>query len=148
MFDLDEIIIHIILQIDPYRRQILLYLLLIVPCIGLKLHLAASPHGTNNILLFLRFDPGGVSASGLFTLIVLLYFTTFAELILQNITFRFESFSLQIDTAIHYLLFFEVKLLSQVSTRTHGSFLHFTLSLLGSASIVWRYISLFEHLDF
>lgn len=137
MLDLDEIIIHIILQIDPYRRQVLLYLLLIVSSIGLKLDLAASAHGPDNILLLLRFDSGGVSACGLFTLIVLLYLATFAKLILQNITFGFESFSLQVYTAIHYLLFFEVELLSQVSARSHSTFLHFALALLGSTPIVW-----------
>jgi hypothetical protein len=101
VLDLNQIIVNVILQINPNGRQILLHLLLIL-IIFVEFHLAAE------ILLLIRrrLSGSGAETVGIisFILKMLLQFTALRQWILQDVTFGLETFTLQVNAPIHNLL--------------------------------------------
>lgn len=101
MLDLNKIIIDIVLQVDPHGRQILLHLLLVL-IVLMEFHL------TPKILLLVQrrlrlctAEPVGIIG---FILQMLLQLAALGQRILQDVALGLETFTLQVDAAVHNLL--------------------------------------------
>lgn len=122
MLNLNKVIIHIFLQVNPDWGQVLLHLLLIISIV--KFYLAATTGATDIatdlIPSLLIIGHSSINALGfILGLEMLLEFPTLAKRILEDVTLGFETFLLHIYATVHHLLLFKVKHLGQIPACTH-----------------------------